>query len=554
MRECQKGADMKSNSKGHISHINQWLQNIVSCKIINYKHLQHIATDRYLLLQINSVLTMLASLAIVGWIGHRLGEGIVDLVLFHKMETETVVRIGIWRCILQGCCFIYGLMSFVHGLGIFRRCLKGRKTAAFKELLKVDAFWKLGLILVIIGLALHLLSMSDLVSNLILAFGFLLQVNQQILMTKIKKIKLMEILGVCIYLSALLVVMIYSYGVCRHHEFYGAVKKISTQAAVHTTDQDQLWDMSVNSDFYHASLYGKFTVNHHGLITIPGLKQCPSINYGNKKKSTCTSITPQGITVCEKYIFISAYCHAHKHNSVIFELERRSGKLVKEIVLGDLTHVGGLAYDKLHEVLWIASEVPASKGGKLIRRAGVASIRQTEIDQYDFNKKKEPIAYSAKSATMFPRASFITYYSGYIFSGYWVKNKNASSNAAGFRIMPDGVTIDSKPTMIASIPGRVQGMAFYRDKVILTRSYGLSESQIQVYDLRINCGSFDIDRLEQQLVLPQMLEQIYAYDDKAYTIFESGAFAYRSTAPVCMDHIPSMRLDFIISKRFDQVQ
>lgn len=532
---------MKSNNKGYIRHICQWLQRI--------------ATYKYLILQINSVFTMIAALSIVGWIGNRFGEGILNLVLFHKMETETVIRIGIWRCVLQGACFIYGVITFVHSLWVFRSIRFNRKHSGnCKKSITESKIWKFGLVLVVAGLALHLLSMSDLISNIILASGFLLQVLQQILLTKIRKIQIAEMLCVCIYMAAFLVVIIYSYGICRHHEFYGAVKKISTKAAVHTTDQDQLWDMSVNSDFYHASVYGKFTMDHHGLITIPGLKQCPSINYGNRKKSTCTSVTPQGITVCEKYIFISAYCHAHKHNSVIFELERRTGKVIKEIVLGDLTHVGGLAYDKLHEVLWIASEVPSSKGGKLTRRAGVASIRQREIDAYDFSKEKKPIEYSAKSATMFPRASFITYYSGYIFSGYWVKSKSTSSNAAGFRIMPDGITIDSKPTMIASIPGRVQGMAFYRDKVILTRSYGLSESKIEVFDLRINCGSFATNRLVQQLVLPQMLEQIYAYDDKAYTIFESGAFAYRSTAPVCMDHIPTMRLDFIISKSFDEGQ
>jgi len=37
--------------------------------------------------------------------------------------------------------------------------------------------------------------------------------------------------------------------------------------------------------------------------------------------------------------------------------------------------------------------------------------------------------------------------------------------------------------------------------------------------------------------LPQKLEQIYSYNGKLYCLFESASFAYRLTAPVCMDRI-----------------
>ena len=41
----------------------------------------------------------------------------------------------------------------------------------------------------------------------------------------------------------------------------------------------------------------------------------------------------------------------------------------------------------------------------------------------------------------------------------------------------------------------------------------------------------------QVVKLPQKLEQIYSYNGKLYCLFESASFAYRLTAPVCMDRI-----------------
>ncbi len=49
------------------------------------------------------------------------------------------------------------------------------------------------------------------------------------------------------------------------------------------------------------------------------------------------------------------YCHAKKHNSVIYMINKESHRFIKEIILPGQPHVGGLAYDSEHQILWYSS-------------------------------------------------------------------------------------------------------------------------------------------------------------------------------------------------------
>lgn len=60
-------------------------------------------------------------------------------------------------------------------------------------------------------------------------------------------------------------------------------------------------------------------------------------------------MTPQGMTLTENYLLISAYCYDHRHHSVIYVLDRQTGIHLKTIPLPDLPHAGGLAYDPIHK-------------------------------------------------------------------------------------------------------------------------------------------------------------------------------------------------------------
>lgn len=141
---------------------------------------------------------------------------------------------------------------------------------------------------------------------------------------------------------------------------------------------------------------------------------------------------------------------------------------------------------------------------------------------------------------MFENTSFITYYDGYLYSGYWLASKKKTSLMAKFKITDDGISLEKLPDMIASIPGQVQGMMVYKDKVIFATSYGIDESKLKIYKNGDDILKFDNKILIRNIELPQKLEQIYSYGGRLYLLFESGSYAYRLTAPVCMDHIVSM--------------
>ena len=49
----------------------------------------------------------------------------------------------------------------------------------------------------------------------------------------------------------------------------------------------------------------------------------------------CTTMTPQGLAVTEDYVFISAYCHAKKHNSVIYMINKESHRFIKKLFCPD---------------------------------------------------------------------------------------------------------------------------------------------------------------------------------------------------------------------------
>ena len=78
----------------------------------------------------------------------------------------------------------------------------------------------------------------------------------------------------------------------------------------------ELWFRGLKSDTY----------------VIPGLKSTKTMRSDDAHEfCACTSMTPQGICVTEKYLIISAYCRTQKHNSVLYVLDLETREFLKEI-------------------------------------------------------------------------------------------------------------------------------------------------------------------------------------------------------------------------------
>jgi hypothetical protein len=346
-----------------------------------------------------------------------------------------------------------------------------------------------------------------------------------------------------LYILAIVTVLGYSVVVCRNYEYPAEEPYTNTTAVTNKSYVSQMWEMSTEPEFYNMALYSKRKANTYDMTVIPGLKCAETINCDTKEIDGCTSMTPQGLAVTDTYTYISAYCSTKEHRSVIFVLDTKTGKYVKTLVLKNTTHAGGLAYDTKNDMLWVSSYLSVEEEDGKVRRASISCITLASIEKYDMYKKNKAIAYRNTCEIMFPATSFVTIYGGYLYVGYWKKDKDSQSMAAGYEITNGGTAIAKEADQSFYIPGRVQGMQVYRNNIILSISYGLDDSKIEVYNMangELSNINYKSQTPEQTISLPQKLEQIYSYNGKLYCLFESGSYAYRMTAPVCMSWLVNL--------------
>ncbi len=303
--------------------------------------------------------------------------------------------------------------------------------------------------------------------------------------------------------------------------------------------------------------YGSYIEN--GTYVIPGLNAARSMRAGTDE--VCTNMVPQSICLTESYLLIGAYCKTGKHYSVIYVIEKSNHKYIKTIVLPGRHHMGGIAYDNIHKNIWISCYDERAQ-------ANVITLRQ--LESYDYKKSYKPIEFEAvNDLYTIPKDSFMAYYKGYLYIGYFQIDNN--SILQKFKIKKNGqmrltssasyqqtydVDMPSKiavPVNVSTISSRVQGLAFSQYRMYITESYGIMPSKLAVFNIK------DDDDIDQKYVngnaisvinLPQKLEQIAIQGGDMYSIYESGAYAYRYYSFPVIDRVICMRLPEV--NRFGQ--
>ena len=274
-----------------------------------------------------------------------------------------------------------------------------------------------------------------------------------------------------------------------------------------------------------------------GAYVVPGLKATKTLKSRTKgKPSICTSMTPQGLAVTEEYILISAYCRTKEHNSVIYVLDKETHEFVKEIVLNTRAHVGGMAYDTMNQVLWVT--------GQGTTWAQANAITLSHLKKYKFEEKYRPLKFDMSyNLYRMKRASFMTYHDGALFVGFFTQDN--ASIIEKYLINADGTLYEKEdrnlkrtvgvidPVACAVsmqvISGKVQGMAFYNNKILLTRSYGMLPSEIQIFNYS-RYGILSSSEAYKTITVPERLEQIYQDGSDIYVLFESAAYSYRMSS------------------------
>lgn len=333
-------------------------------------------------------------------------------------------------------------------------------------------------------------------------------------------------------------------------EPWTSAEETNTEAALYRVEE-QIAILKRYDTMYRA-IADNVPEKDYGMAVLPGLRATRSLTSDHSGRiSMCTSITPQGICVTEKYLLVSGYCHTHAHNSVVFVIDKHTKAFVKEVVLQGKKHVGGLAYDPEHQMVWISTGYQG--------HAEVSAFSLASLLAYDLERHSLPIAYEKTyELHTLERDSFLTYADGCLYVGHFAQK--GTSVLQKFRIREDGglavqpvLTLGTDreiavPEDIKEIPARIQGMAILQDRVILTQSYGWSPSKLYVCKYSDFMHRTDSKYLLNEIVMPQKLEQVYADGDELYVLFESAAYAYRAQPLPKVDRICKLRLDAVMGE------
>lgn len=283
-------------------------------------------------------------------------------------------------------------------------------------------------------------------------------------------------------------------------------------------------------------------------FVIPGLISTKSYDFSAKKYNTVTAMTPQGITVANKYILLTAYDGEHKHASVIYVLNKKTGKYLKTIQVSGRPHLGGIAYDPVAKNIWVT--------GSMGKSSALASFSLKAMEDYKAGTRT-PIKYNHQIAIpAIEKASTVTYYDGQLFVGFF--NMYGRGKVAAYTIARSGknkgsITNNevksvtgtlqwSDPTGETSMDKQIQGIAIYQDKIFLSQSYGSGDSKLYVFPTTA-LNALDEKNAELVIEMPPYLEQITAYKGQLLCVFESASSIYARPGITVMDRILSMNIN-----------
>lgn len=225
----------------------------------------------------------------------------------------------------------------------------------------------------------------------------------------------------------------------------------------------------------------------------------------------------QGICVIGNKTLITAYSNDDE-NSKIYVLNENN-EIIKETLLYNNAHVGGICYDYDHDYVWITDKGTTISAYKLddilTEKIILPEYKQINIGGFDFCDIQS--------------VAYITYDDNKIFVGNY--SNSSLSVIRSFEIRTDGF-IKLNTCKEAKFTKQVQGVTFYEKDnnkyIIVSSSYGpIKKSKLKIYKYNKNITNYnDVNYIE--FILPPMLEQITVSEqEKLISLFEINASKYK---------------------------
>lgn len=299
------------------------------------------------------------------------------------------------------------------------------------------------------------------------------------------------------------------------------------------TDSQQKQQIEKYPKLYQA-VYQSENLDQPRSYSIPGLDQTRTLDV-NHQVSTSTDMDPQGVAVSDRYVFISAYSHDHRHFSVIYVMDRQTGGYIKTLVLPGMPHAGGIAYDPKGENLWVASQVELDE-------SQISAISLKQIESYDFEKKHQPVKYDQNiQFEDFSVTSYLTYFDQKLYVGTFKLNREGEISIYPLddqgKLKKSRTVVDDNRDYY-TMPSETQGITFAENTFLISTSFGSDDSEILLYrNSKHLTQDLSNDEYKGKITMPPYLEQITAKDGQLYILFESASSYYDYTSAPRVDRV-----------------
>lgn len=236
------------------------------------------------------------------------------------------------------------------------------------------------------------------------------------------------------------------------------------------------------------------------------------------------AMVPQGLTKADENFLISSYDYNKEKSSVVYVCDN-NGNILNECALGIQAHVGGIAFDKENNLIWIA----ANNG--YVNAYSSSTITEKEEDsnplwtfdvgegcQHYINPWKNSISYLSVDGNYLYVGSFSLFKNGLV-KKYLIINNN------------NNISLSLQKSF--KVPTKVQGLTIYhkddQDYIIFSRSFGENiPSVLQIYKYQEDIDDYTNSKLNSVCYKTDaMMEQIIIDNNTLYALFESSSYPYR---------------------------
>lgn len=237
------------------------------------------------------------------------------------------------------------------------------------------------------------------------------------------------------------------------------------------------------------------------------------------------NMIPQGITLYNDYILTTSYNYNKQENSCVYVLSK-NGELINTCELPNKAHVGGIAYDKVNDLVWICGVngcIDAYKPYFLLRMKEAYPM-YANLDVGDGLPNYKNFFLNS--------VSYLAVDGNDIYVGSFSLKGSGLVKKYTIGIDEETMTLTLKFKKEFKVPKKVQGLTFYEKDdqkyIIFSRSYGkYTPSVLQIFKYDDEISSYDNSLPSVSYEAPTMMEQITCDQDLIYSIFESGADYYK---------------------------